>query len=266
MKLDTLPGAADAPHTVHWRSAAARNLAGAWLAPAEAQGHPTLREAVVWAAKSGLPHPFLNSATLLQPLADADAPALIVRLRRFYSEGVSRPWAIWSAWPTPDLEPFGGTFVGQPPLMVRPPAPHFPAPAELTIREAKDAATLGDFERIFIMAYPVPELQPYRTGVLFTPPVLGGNYRPWIGYVEEQPVTCAISYASGDVVGIHFVATVPEARGRGYGAAITARAAASAPTLPAVLQASDLGRPVYERLGFSVVSRFDLWVFPSDGP
>ena len=41
------------------------------------------------------------------------------------------------------------------------------------------------------------------------------------------------------------VATGPDARGRGYGAAVTARATFADPGQPAVLIASDDGRPVY---------------------
>jgi len=55
------------------------------------------------------------------------------------------------------------------------------------------------------------------------------------------------------------VATLPEARGRGYGAALTATAALSQPDLPSALIASDDGRGVYERLGFLPISRFTLW-------
>ena len=244
-----------------WITPAVRNLAGSWLAPAEAQGHPTLREAAFWAANTGLPHPLPNSATLLQPLADADAPALLARLKAFYAAAGGRPWAIWSAWPTPDLQPLGGIFAGQPPLMVRPPAPCPPAPPELAIWEVTDAATLGDFERVFIEGYPVPELQPYRPGVFLTTAVLGNDYRLWLGYVAGRAVTCAIAYVRDGVVGVYLVATLPEARGRGYGAAISARAATTDPALPAVLQASDLGRPVYERLGFGTVGHFNLWIF-----
>ncbi len=147
--------------------------------------------------------------------------------------------------------------------MVRPAGPCPPAPPELDIRAVVDAAMLVDFERTFIEGYPIQELQPFQPGRLFTPAVLGGDYHLWLGYLGERPVTCAIAQVSDGVVGIHFVATLPEARGRGYGATITARAASTAPTLPAVLQASDLGRPVYERIGFRVHSRFDLWVFPT---
>ena len=41
---------------------------------------------------------------------------------------------------------------------------------------------------------------------------------------------------------------------------VTQAAALADPTVPAVLIASDLGRPVYERLGFLPVSRWTLWM------
>ena len=47
----------------------------------------------------------------------------------------------------------------------------------------------------------------------------------------------------------------PDARGRGYGAAVTAAAMrqTGAPASLAILQASAMGRPVYERMGFRTV-------------
>jgi len=48
--------------------------------------------------------------------------------------------------------------------------------------------------------------------------------------------------------------------GRGYGLALTAAAAAVEPSKPATLIASDLGRPVYDRLGFVAVMRFTYWL------
>lgn len=245
-----------------WRAAAALNLASAWLTPAEAQGQRTLREPGVWASDPGSAFPLANSATLLRPFAAEEAPSLIARLARFYAAGRGAPWALWSAWPIPDLRPLGGSFAGRPPLMARPAGASPAAPPELDIREVADQRGITDFERVFVDGYPISELQPFRPGALFTPAVLGGDYHLWVGYVADHPVTCAVAHVAANVVGIHFVATLPEARRRGYGAAITARAANTAPDLPAVLQASDLGRPVYERIGFHVVSRFDLWILP----
>jgi hypothetical protein len=48
------------------------------------------------------------------------------------------------------------------------------------------------------------------------------------------------------------------ARGKGFGAAITWAATLADSTMPAMLVASDLGRPVYERMGYVVLDR---WTF-----
>ena len=48
----------------------------------------------------------------------------------------------------------------------------------------------------------------------------------------------------------------------GYGEALTWAATCVDPSLPAVLIASDLGRPVYERMGYVATSRWTLWHRP----
>jgi GNAT superfamily N-acetyltransferase len=62
------------------------------------------------------------------------------------------------------------------------------------------------------------------------------------------------------LVRVDNIATLESARGRGYGLALTAAAAAVDPSKPATLIASDLGRPVYDRLGFVAVMRFTYWL------
>ena len=52
---------------------------------------------------------------------------------------------------------------------------------------------------------------------------------------------------------------MPEARRRGYGAALTWRATLADPTLPALLLATAEGQPVYERMGYMSLFRFALW-------
>jgi ribosomal protein S18 acetylase RimI-like enzyme len=61
---------------------------------------------------------------------------------------------------------------------------------------------------------------------------------------------------------VGWVATVPEARRRGLGAAVTARAVEHAFDNGAelvVLEASPSGQPVYERLGFAAVGLDRIW-------
>ncbi len=77
-----------------------------------------------------------------------------------------------------------------------------------------------------------------------------------IGLLDGVPVATASLLVAGGVAGIYNVATLEPARGRGIGAAMTAavvrRGAARGLSL-ATLQASSMGRPIYERLGFRFV-------------
>jgi predicted GNAT family acetyltransferase len=61
---------------------------------------------------------------------------------------------------------------------------------------------------------------------------------------------------------VYAIATIPSARRRGYGAAMTARVVTdglAAGCDVAALQASELGRPTYERLGFRVDVRYTAY-------
>jgi GNAT superfamily N-acetyltransferase len=93
--------------------------------------------------------------------------------------------------------------------------------------------------------------------VLATPGV-----RCYVGEARGKAVTTALSVTAADCAGIFSVATVPGARRRGYGAAVTARAVGDAlrdGARWAWLSASDDGYPVYRRLGFATLERLDFW-------
>ena len=58
------------------------------------------------------------------------------------------------------------------------------------------------------------------------------------------------------------MATVPAARGRGLATALMAHALADARErgrTTSTLQATDLGRPVYERLGYRSLGEIQMW-------
>jgi ribosomal protein S18 acetylase RimI-like enzyme len=87
----------------------------------------------------------------------------------------------------------------------------------------------------------------------------------YIGRVGEQDVSTAVGYTLDGATGIFNVATPVEHRGRGYGAALTTRAVRDgfdAGAEFAWLQSSDIGRSVYERLGFRTVERYLLYAAP----
>ncbi|HEY7019602.1 MAG TPA: GNAT family N-acetyltransferase [Ktedonobacterales bacterium] len=243
-----------------WRERSARNLAAQWEHIPSAMGLPCERWEDVWAADLGSPAPYPNSAALLRPLAEDGAPELVARLDAFYNSHPGGPWMLWSAWPTPDLRATGLRLLEEMPLMVRLPGALPPAPPELRIVEALDDVTLRAMDHVMIDGYPVHELRPEER--LTDARALGGPMRFFVGYLGDEPVTCAASYTGEQEVGIYMVATMPQARGKGYGGAVTSAAVASAPDLPAILQASGDGQPVYTRLGFQVVTPYTIWYKP----
>lgn len=97
-----------------------------------------------------------------------------------------------------------------------------------------------------------------------TPQVLGlAGFRTYVGLVDGVPVTTAIGMRGGDYVGIFDVATPTMFRGRGYGAAVTARATLDgfgSGASFAFLQSSEMGYRVYERLGFENLETWSVWI------
>jgi len=87
----------------------------------------------------------------------------------------------------------------------------------------------------------------------------------YLGYADGDPVVSGLGWRTGRTVGVYSIATIESARRRGYGAAMTARAVADGVVAGcdvAALQASEMGRPIYERLGFQTVVRYAAYVDP----
>jgi GNAT superfamily N-acetyltransferase len=82
---------------------------------------------------------------------------------------------------------------------------------------------------------------------------LDAPYRSYVAYWEGKPVSTAAIFFGQEVAGIYSVATAPEARGKGFGAAITLTPLLDARKMGyrvGILQASEMGFPVYKKLGF----------------
>ena len=249
-----------------WMERSARSLATGWQELARGLGGRVESWSETWLADAASPNPFLNAATLARPLGEVEAASLTARLEEYFAarpEG--GPWLLWSGWPTPDLSRHGYVLWGHPPVMVRLPGGEAPpVPPDLRVVEARDAAALAAIERTFVQAYPVLGLDADVPGSVFAPSLLGGPFRFWGGYVEDDLVGVAAALVTDHQIDVCFVATQPDARRRGYGAALTWAATLADPRLPAVLEASDDGRPVYERMGYREVGRMSLWERPRD--
>lgn len=240
-----------------------------WTLGIEAYGTPlggrTLRRDDLAAVDIGRPSVGGNVATLLAPLFSEDTSELMAALDDFYgftAGGNSGAAYLFSAWPTPDLRSCGWTLVDYQPLMYRPAGGTVPpAPTGLRIEEVHDEESLHAFEVAIVRGFPIEELAGQGSGAAFSPGILNDErQRMWVGWDSDQPVCAAATFVEAGINDVILVATVPEARRRGYGAALTWQATLADPTLPSLLVATDDGRPVYERIGYISLFRFTLWM------
>lgn len=239
-----------------------------WTAAIEAHGlalgGSSLRRDNVVAVDVGRPSIGGNVATLLAPLfADGVAEVMAV-LDGFYRFGTGqRSGAVYlfSPWPTPDLAPYGWTPDDAQPLMLRPAGGALPAsPSGLCIAQVRDEVGLRAFESAIVRGFELPEQEAPAPGAAFNPAQLSDDRRRlWVGWEGDRPVCAASSFVAAGVINVDLVATVPEARRRGYGEALTWRASLAAPELPAMLIATEAGRPMYERMGYLPLFHFTLW-------
>lgn len=224
---------------------------------ARANGRPLVDDGR-WVAASLADTGMFSTAGILTRLPD-DWSWLAPAMAALAPPGVSR--LLLSAFPTPDLRRDGLHLVGHPPFMVRPAGGVAPAPVPgLEVRPVTDAATLEMFERTLIEGYPVPDMDAGNVPTLFPPGYLDGTSHAFLGLVDGVPVGTSASHVAAGVNHVEFIATLPEARGRGIGAALTWAATVARPDLPAVLISSDDGRGVYASLGYLPVTRWTLWL------
>lgn len=239
-----------------------------WPLAVEAEGLPhgarILRRDDLAAVDVGRPASLVNSATLLAPLFQEGVGEVMAALDDFYrfsSGETSGPVFLFSPWPTPDLRAHGWTLLDYQPLMFRPAGGEAPPPPPgLRIEAVRDEAGLRACELALVRGFEAPELEALGPGAVFHPGLLADNrFHLWVGWEGDRPVSAAATFVAAGINDVTIVATVPAARQRGYAAALTWRATLADPTLPALLVASDAGRPVYERLGYTALFRITLW-------
>jgi GNAT superfamily N-acetyltransferase len=91
-----------------------------------------------------------------------------------------------------------------------------------------------------------------------------GMRRRYAGYWNGKLVGTSVMVLNVGVAGIYAVSTLPEARGHGLGTALTVaplRDARQAGYRVATLQASEMGYPIYRKLGFQEVCQFKMYLW-----
>ncbi|MFZ5816729.1 MAG: GNAT family N-acetyltransferase [Bacillota bacterium] len=92
-----------------------------------------------------------------------------------------------------------------------------------------------------------------------------GPVQHCLGYLEGRPVAGATTVYFGGLATLYGIGTLPEARGRGIGRAMTIQACREARRRGyrvAALFATPSGLPVYQRLGFQAYDQFQMFFHP----
>jgi len=218
-----------------------------------------------------VPLPFLNISMPDCPLTDAEAlrGALgLVRDRAKTCEhgsllAMCEPW-VPAEWEPVALEEgfaMALNMTGMAADHLLPPRRALP---ELAFRRVSDETTARDLAMINAHAYGIPaELFECMCNLY----LWHADSFGYVGYAGGIPVTSAAAFPVAGTMYVAFVATVPEAHGKGYAEVVMRHAIAQAGQAMGsrrmTLHASDMGRPVYQAMGFEPGARVML-LAPAD--
>jgi hypothetical protein len=136
---------------------------------------------------------------------------------------------------------------------------------EFEIRQVSGSEEITQFLRTGASGFgtPLNYFDVWKAGILAGASLSWSRGANYLGYVGGKPVaTISTRIRTGDVAGIYFVSTLAEFRRWGFGEAMTWRAIADARTTGCTLsylQASRMGRPIYEGMGFRVFEEYSEW-------
>ena len=140
------------------------------------------------------------------------------------------------------------------------------APDDLEVVEVLDLQTLETWVNVWSESYNSDETKRQSRFNLRASQGLGPekSYRSYLAYLDGKPVATSELFLGAGVAAIVWVGTIPSARRQGIGGAVTL-----APLLEArrlgyrigSLMASELGYPVYRKLGFQEYCRFPQYVW-----
>jgi ribosomal protein S18 acetylase RimI-like enzyme len=131
----------------------------------------------------------------------------------------------------------------------------WPQPANLAIVRVDDARSLRRWVGTYVAGFEMPAHWHDNLLAWETDPgdAERGRRLQYLGLLRGRPVATAQLLLGGGVAGLYGLATVPRARSRGIGTAMTLFAMRQALAMGyhvGVLFAAEMGRPLYCRLGF----------------
>ncbi len=220
---------------------------------------------------SGVPHPGMNGIVHTQLRPENADDAIDETLGHFKSRQVPFAWWVDSATQPPDLprrlEAHGLAYHEDLPGMaidLLALKEDSTPPAGLTIQTVGDEDALAQWVSAVVIGFGMPASGEDTCFDLFASVGFDLPLRNYLGLLGRKPVAASQLFLATGVAGIYFVATVPEARRQGIGAAMTLaplREALAMGYRIGTLQSSEVGLGVYRRLGFEEYCRFSCGVW-----
>jgi hypothetical protein len=232
-------------------AATAANLAGWHDAHLRSLGVATEWTDGAWLARGRAAQIFF-AAIAIRP--GASPSTIAARLPADRWQTVSDPWRDVDLGPAGFLPDADREWMARTPD-AQPAVP--PTTSGLEIGTVMDADGLVEFEQTEAVGFgaETPAPHAWHGPELLADP----RFRFLLGRVDGFGVAVAMAFHEAGVAGIYSVATVPRARRRGYGTALTWRAVGAFPGAVAVLQPSTAGERIYRRLGFAPFTTFRSW-------
>ncbi|HSV42809.1 MAG TPA: GNAT family N-acetyltransferase [Methanomassiliicoccales archaeon] len=138
-----------------------------------------------------------------------------------------------------------------------------PWPDGLEISLANDDKGMADFIRVTAEGFDIPDgLWGGWSALMLSN--TGPEFNHFVGYLGGKPVSASMALHRGDIASFYNIVTLEDARGKGIGGAITRESMLHAKgkgIRTGILEASKMGLPVYERLGFRKVCEFRMFVW-----
>jgi GNAT superfamily N-acetyltransferase len=225
---------------------------------------------LTWFA-SGIAHPLVNGVMRARFTPQDAARKAAEIIGEFRRRGIPLEWAIGSSTRPRDLGRYlselglhhSHDYPGMAVDLRELPREVVP-PKELSIEPANGLRSLEACLKVAVVAFGVP---PEAARILLAVERRASRGRAavvqhFLGRLDGRPVATSMLYATRGVAGIYLVGTLPEVRGRGIARAMTLTALLTGRRLGyriGALQATELGLPVYRRLGFREFSSFELY-------
>ncbi|MBN2167839.1 MAG: GNAT family N-acetyltransferase [Actinobacteria bacterium] len=133
------------------------------------------------------------------------------------------------------------------------------------ILPVKDKDDLDKWLSVFETSYEMPGfiIPFFRDAMRYAGLGPAFPFRHFTCLINETPVACATIFIHENTAGLYNVGTVPQARGKGAGAAISAHSISEAidsGCRAMVLHATEMGEPIYKRLGFKKFCEIKAYV------